>query len=83
MKRKKRRNKGIEPLSVTCKNHGPASLLGAESGGANALYSAPKHLIDPKFALTCPHLGLSKCSSNNEVEWALRSSRGKKKMKRV
>ena len=28
---------------------GPASLLGSDGGDANALYSAPKRLIGPKF----------------------------------
>ena len=36
-------------ILFTSKNRGPASLLGSDSGDANALYSAPKHLIDPKF----------------------------------
>jgi len=38
----------------TSKNRGPASLLGSDSGDANALYSAPKHLIDPTFCTNMP-----------------------------
>ena len=40
----------------TSKNRGPASVLGSDSGDANALYSAPKHLIAPKFCSKHAHI---------------------------
>ena len=44
----------MDGTSGTSEHRGPASLLGSDSGDAKALYSAPKHLIDPKFCKNMP-----------------------------
>ena len=43
-------------IITTSKNRGPASLLGSDSGDANALSSAPKNLIDPTFCSKHAHV---------------------------
>ena len=64
-------------IFITSKNRGPASLLGSGSGAANALYSAPKHLIDPKFWSKHADVQVYRNTFQTNVEWALRSRREK------